>query len=306
MERRNFFKYLSMNAIAAAFAPSVLASQAKDKSGQLTVKGVNTYLRSLYDVGEDSVDRIIIGSPDTRVTKIGTCWMPYWDTLKKAVASGVNLMIAHEPTFYTHFDLNHIEKDFGEFPMPAREKYLQQAMEKKKWIEEKGLSIIRSHDVPDILSKIGIPFAFGMALGYSNEDIICSKPYYNVYRIRPVEAGKAARDIASRLLEFGQAGVAFYGDEKRMVSSVGLGTGAICDPIKFMDLEADLRIAIDDSVRTWTQTYYAMDSGDPLIIVNHGTAEENGMRLLHAHLQEVFSLHEVIHFNQGCGYKWIS
>ena len=66
-----------------------------------------------------------------------------------------------------------------------------------------------------------------------------------------------------------------------------------------LDLEADLRIAIDDSVRTWTQTYYAMDSGDPLIIVNHGTAEENGMRLLHAHLQEVFSLHEVIHFNQG-------
>jgi len=306
MKRRNFFKFLGINAFAAAVTPTLLASRMKINDSELTVKEVNNYLRSLYDVGEDSVDRIIIGDPDTLVTKIGTCWMPYWSTLKKAVKAGVNTMIVHEPTFYTHFDLKYIEEDFGRFPGPAEKIYMQQAMEKKKWIEENRLSIIRSHDMPDILPKFGIPFAFGMALGYSNEEIIRSKPYYNVYRIRPAEAGKVARDIASRLSEYDQSGVAFYGDENRIVSSVGLGTGAICDPIRFMDIEADLRIAIDDSVKTWTQTYYATDTGDPLIIVNHGTAEENGIRMLNAHLQEVFPAFEVIHFNQGCGYKWIS
>ena len=73
-----------------------------------------------------------------------------------------------------------------------------------------------------------------------------------------------------------------------------------------MGLEADLRIAIDDSVKTWTQTYFSHDTGNPLIIVNHGTTEEKGMMLLNAHLKEVFKNIEVIHFNQGCGYKWIS
>ena len=49
---------------------------------ELKAIDVNDYLRSLCDVKEPSVDRIIIGDPNTRVTKIGTCWMPYWKTLK--------------------------------------------------------------------------------------------------------------------------------------------------------------------------------------------------------------------------------
>lgn len=304
MEKRDFIKYLGVTAFGAMVAPRLFASNTPE--AELTVDGLNSYLRSMYKLGDDSVDRIIIGNPNARITKIGTCWMPYSETLKKAVAAGVNTIVTHEPTFYTHWDLKHIEEDFKDYPAYGKNLYLKQVAEKKKWIEDNQLSIIRCHDVLDILPKFGIPYAFGMAMGFSNDDIIRSKPYYNVYQIEPATAKDVARQIASRLSVFGQSGVAFYGDENRLVKTVGLGTGCICEPNDMMELGADLSIAIDDPIRTWLQTYYAEDTGNPLIIVNHGTSEENGVRMLNAHLKEVFKSKEVIHFNQGCGYKWIS
>jgi len=65
-------------------------------------------------------------------------------------------------------------------------------------------------------------------------------------------------------------------------------------------------IAIDDVVRTWTQTTYASDSGQPLIVINHGTSEEAGMRMLNQIIKKKFPKLETIHFEQGCSYKWIT
>ena len=45
--------------------------------------------------------------------------------------------------------------------------------------------------------------------------------------------------------------------------TVGIGTGCICDPMEFADLKPDIFIAIDDVVRTWTQTTFAADTGQP-------------------------------------------
>lgn len=89
--------------------------------------------------------------------------MPYRETLKKAVAEGVNVLITHEPTFYTHFDLDEVEKSFAKFPEPANDLYLEQVKLKKQWIEENELVIIRCHDVLDIIPDFGIPYAFGRA-----------------------------------------------------------------------------------------------------------------------------------------------
>ena len=166
--------------------------------------------------------------------------------------------------------------------------------------------IIRSHDVMDIVKGFGIPFALGQFLGYSNKDIIRSKDYYNVYQIETEKAGTVARRIASHLRTLDQPGVAFYGDPDRLVSNVGLGTGCICDPMQYQELEPDLSIAIDDTVRTWIQTAFAEDTGNPLIVINHGTSEESGMRLLNKHLTDNIPNIEFIHLNQGCGYQWIT
>jgi len=264
------------------------------------------FLVSLTQLKPKTVDRFIIGDPNTTIKKIGTCWMSDWKTCRKAVESGVNILITHEPTFYTHWDLDEKEGDYFASPEYTKQLYLQQVDKKKKWINDNSLVIIRNHDTLDALKDKGIPFALGNFLGFSNSDIIASRTYYNVYKMSSQTAAGFAKKVAGKLSEIGQPGVAFYGDPDRLVTSVGVGTGCICDPMEFADLKPDLFIAIDDVVRTWTQTTYASDTGHPLVVINHGTSEEMGMRSLNKIIKQKFPGIDVIHFSQGCTYKWIT
>jgi len=304
MERRDFLKIAGIGTAGAVLSAS--SAYSFKKKGKLTAKDIHNHLRSLVEVNEPSVDRFIIGNPEAEVKKIGTAWMPYWKTLKEAKSADVNLMIVHEPTFYTHWDLDAHKWDYYDAPSPARENYFEQRDKKKKWIEENEMVIIRCHDVLDKIADWGIPYAFGQGLGFSNDQIIRSKTFYNIYSVESQPANVIAKHIAVKLKAIGQPGVSFYGDENFMVKTVGLGTGCICDPLEYSELNPDMFIGIDDTIRTWVQTTYAEDTGKPLIVVNHGTSEEFGVRSLNNHLKSVFKNHEVIHFPEGCSYRWIT
>jgi putative NIF3 family GTP cyclohydrolase 1 type 2 len=303
MKRRDFI----INASVASWGTIALGFEASGRERTIrTAQDMQNYLRSLYAVPEPSVDRVVIGDPETTISKVGTCWMPYFKTLRHAKEMGINLLIVHEPTFYTHWDLDEKGGLFPNAPSPARQEYLDAIARKKEWIDDNHMVIIRCHDVLDIIRGFGIPFALGQALGYENHDVVRSKDYYNVYRIEPDTAWTVARNIANSLMVLNQPGVAFYGDKDRIVSTVGLGTGAISNPMQYRELEPDLSIAIDDSVRTWIQTTYAEDTGSPLVVINHGTSEEMGMRLLSQHLTTNIPGIEFIHLDQGCSYRWIT
>ena len=304
MKRKEFIGLAAPAAIGLSVFPGALF--AKGPTGVVSARDLNSFLRSIIEVDEPSVDKVIVGDPDTKITKIGTAWMPYWNTLKEAKASGVNTMVVHEPTFYTHRDLDETRGDYHNAPSSAKEQYMEQVAAKKQWIEENGMVVIRCHDVLDKIGGYGIPFAFGRALGFKDSDLIRSRTYYNVYGIETRPAIEVARQIASKLKSVGQPGLAFYGDENYPVKSVGLGTGCICDPMQFMDLEMDMAIAIDDSVSTWKQTTFAEDSGRPLVVVNHGTTEEFGMKELSVQLNKSLSPLETVHFKQGCSYRWLT
>ncbi len=300
MRRRDFIMTTGLASMSFSIYPMNM------KYDIITAGDLQKYLRNLYPVREPSVDRIIIGDPKTKIKKVGTAWTPYLKTLKKAVSQGINVMVVHEPTFYTHWDLDKKTQDFYNSPSPAKDQYLEALETKKKWIESNGLVIIRSHDVPDIIKNFGIPFALGQKLGFKNEDILRSKDFYNVYQVQQNSAANIAKIIAGKLKDFNQPGVAFYGDPNRLVSTVGLGTGCICDPQQYAELNPDLSIAIDDTIRTWVQTTYAEDTGNPLVVINHGTSEEMGIRLLNDYLRKNIPSIEFIHLNQGCSYYWIT
>jgi putative NIF3 family GTP cyclohydrolase 1 type 2 len=308
MIRKDFIRLAALS--GGYFAASRIAkgnnSSAANNSSGISAAELQKFLVSLTKLKPKTVDRFIIGDPDTTIKKIGTCWMSDWKTCRKAVESGVNVLITHEPTFYTHWDLDEKTGDYFASAEYTKQLYLQQVDKKKKWINDNGLIIIRNHDTMDALKDVGIPFAFGKFLGFSNSDIIASRTFFNVYRLNSQTASGFAKKVAGKLSEIGQPGVAFYGDPDRPVASVGLGTGCICDPMEFADLKPDLFIAIDDVVRTWTQTAYASDTGDPLIVINHGTSEEMGMRMLNQIIKEKFPDIDTIHFSQGCTYKWIT
>ena len=308
MKRKDFIK---MSALTGGYLAASKAIKGKDlsetsNSNSISAAELQKFLVALTQLKPRTVDRFIIGDPQTIIKKIGTCWMSDWKTCRKAVESGVNVLITHEPTFYTHWDLDEKTGDYFASPEYTKQLYLQQVEKKKKWINENGLVIIRNHDTMDALKDDGIPFALGSFLGFSNSDIMASRTYYNVYRMSSQTAGTFAKKVAGKLSGIGQPGVAFYGDPDRIISSAGVGTGCICDPLEFADLKPDLFISIDDVVRTWTQTAYAADTGNPLIVINHGTSEEMGMRSLNRIIKQKFPDLDVIHFNQGCTYKWIT
>ncbi len=53
---------------------------------------------------EKTVDTIIAGLPETAVQGIATTMMATLDVLQRAAKAGKNLVITHEPTFYSHQD----------------------------------------------------------------------------------------------------------------------------------------------------------------------------------------------------------
>ncbi|MCW7187448.1 Nif3-like dinuclear metal center hexameric protein [Escherichia coli] len=70
------------------------------------------FLNSMVAVSQPTVDKIIFGAEATLINKIGTCWIASIDVLRKAVFEGANIIITHEPTFYSYADL---EGDVLEF-----------------------------------------------------------------------------------------------------------------------------------------------------------------------------------------------
>jgi putative NIF3 family GTP cyclohydrolase 1 type 2 len=307
MIRKDFIKLAALTGgyLTATHRTAAVSDTGNSASG-LTATQLQQFLISHVKLKPDTVDRIIIGDPETAVRKIGTCWMSTWKTCKKAVDEGVNVLITHEPTFYTHRDLDEVPDFLKSSPEYTRQQYISQIEKKKKWINDNSLVIIRNHDTLDALQERGIPFAFGQFLGFSNNDIIASRTYYNVYKFRKQQASSFAKILATKLKELGQPGIAFYGDQAREVASVGIGTGWICDPMEYADLKPDVFIAIDDVIRTHIQTVFADDTGHPLIVINHGVSEEMGMRSLNQIIKEKYSDIEVLHFSQGCTYNWIT
>lgn len=304
MDRRRFLKVSGSAILGSTLMPK--RGMGGRENSTLKAVEVHEYLRSLCEVSEPSCDRVIIGDPETRVLRIGTCWLPNWKTLRRAVERGINTLVVHEPTFYTHWDLDEKERDYWQAPEAAKNAYLELVDQKKKWILDQGLVVIRCHDVLDKVPEFGIPYALGEALGFTKRDIIRSRTYYNVYRIEPAPALAVAERIAAKLKAAAQPGVAFYGDPEYVIRSIGLGTGCISNPLNFMDLDPDMYVGIDDIIRTWIHTAYAEDSGQPLVVINHGTSEEFGMRALSSRLSEAFPEQDVIHIDQGCGYRWVN
>lgn len=307
MIRKDFIKLATLTGASIASTGFTRETISADPgSNALTALQLQEFLTSQVKLNHGTVDKIIIGDPGTVIKKIGTCWMSTWETCKKAVNAGVNVLVTHEPTFYTHRDLDEVPGFLDKKSDYVKEQYLSQIEKKKKWINDNRLVIIRNHDTLDALPERGIPFALGEFLGFKNSDIIASRTYYNVYKFDKQSASSFASGMAGKLKELGQPGVAFYGDPAREVSSVGIGTGWICDPMEFADLKPDVFVAIDDVIKTHIQTVFAADTGHPLIVVNHGTSEEMGMRSLNQIIKEKYPDIDVIHFNEGCTYKWIT
>src|SRR4029077_7914471 len=133
--------------------PPALAQQK-----QLTARQVTERIQAHVGVPwqSDTVDTFKAGNPDTQVTGIAVSMMATLDVLKRAAESRCNLIITHEPTFFSHLDKPDLAKGDSD-PVLA---------EKQAFIEKHGLVIWRFHDHWHARNPDGIEAGMVHALGW--------------------------------------------------------------------------------------------------------------------------------------------
>jgi putative NIF3 family GTP cyclohydrolase 1 type 2 len=112
--------------------------------------------------------------------------------------------------------------------------------------------------------------------------------------------GQLAKHVLEQTRALGQQSVQLLGDPDTPVRHVGIGCGAITQLPVLAHLGADVVVASDDGLRHWSEGAWALDAGLPVVIVNHATSEEPGMRSLEQYLSHQFADVPTHFLPQGC------
>ena len=222
---------------------------------------------------DTTCDQFLHGDPGTEVEGIATAWIPTNAAIQEASEKGCNLFITHEPAFYPGYERTATG--------------IQLVQRKKALLDKLGVVLMRCHDTWDRMPEFGIPDAWASFLGFETEE----RPVESFYKICLLESltvEQTAQLIAEKVLSLGQDTVLLFGDRKRTVQRMAVGTGAITHLPSMYELKPDVILATDDGMNFWTGGLWSADLDIPLLIVNHATAEKPGMQAMARYLEEVF------------------
>ena len=159
--------------------------------------------------------------------------------------------------------------------------------QKRRLIDELGLTLMRCHDTWDRMPEVGIPDAWTDFLGFPAEP----RPVKSFHRICLVD-GRTVEEVARAVLErvrtLGQETVGVVGDRRARVHRLAVGTGAITRLPAMHELGADIVLATDDGISTTSGGLWSLDLGVPMLVVNHATAEVPGMQAMVGYIRRHF------------------
>jgi putative NIF3 family GTP cyclohydrolase 1 type 2 len=217
---------------------------------------------------KETVDTFKAGDPDTRVTGIAVTMMATYDVLERAAASGKNLVITHEPTFYNHLD------QFEEIPQKENDPVLAQ---KLAFIKEHRMVVWRFHDhwhrrTPDGI-EVGVIHALGWEAFQDKQN-----PY--LFTIPETTLEKLAAELKTRLQLHTMRVV---GDPRMKLTRVALSPGAAGMTREIGALQLpEIQLLITGESREWETVEYAADAvsekkNKALIVLGHIPSEQAGM-----------------------------
>jgi putative NIF3 family GTP cyclohydrolase 1 type 2 len=247
----------------------------------------------------DTVDTFKAGDPETAVDGVAVGWMSSASALERAVDLGCNVFVTHEPTYFDHRD----DPD----PEERTRFALEAAAEKRRWIEDRDLVILRCHDLWDRYPDEGIPDAWGRRLGFADPGDApdAEEGFFRAYELDKRPARAVAERVARNVSSLGQEAVQLVGPADAPVSRVAVGTGAITPYERLVEaFDADLVVCSDDGFTYWRDGALAADAGVPAVVVNHATSELDGMRSLADRLTADLNV-PVHHIEQTCTYDLV-
>ncbi|HTD55025.1 MAG TPA: Nif3-like dinuclear metal center hexameric protein [Silvibacterium sp.] len=215
---------------------------------------------------EPTVDRMIAGSTDTPVTGIATIMMATLEMLERARTSGKNMVITHEPTFWSHQD------DVSQLKDDALYKY------KLDFIESHKMAIFHFHDHWHGHKPDGIAMGMAREIGWEKyQDAENPK----LFTIPEITLERLAAELAAKLQA---TTIRVLGDPKLAVKRAIASWGFVSEfPGISLLARPDIDVLIVGETREWELVEYAQDlitwgKKKALILLGHVVSEEAGMK----------------------------
>ncbi len=286
LSRREFATVVAGAAAAASVTP--LARASESRQGTLTVGQVIDRIREQIGVpwNAETVDTLKVGDPASRVTGIVTTALPTIAVLREAAASGANLIVTSQPTFYSRADAptppvgrgGGAGRRGGGPPPEPRPDAVYDA--KNALLSTEGLAVFRLSDHwrlrrPDPFAA-GLAEALGWTVGAAGGDAEFARA-----ELTPVTLEALARDAARRLGSRG--GVRVIGDPATPLSSAALLPGSIPITTSVAALP-DVDVIVAGEVREWETTEYVRDvlhagNRKGLVLLGRIVSEDPGMKV---------------------------
>ena len=237
---------------------------------------------------ERTCDILICGNPAMEVTGIVTSFMATIDVINEAKAIGANMIITHEPTWFSGADDTEWLADDPVFK------------DKKALLERTGIAVWRYHDHMHMLKPDGIYEGLLKELGWER--------YVQPQSAKPEFKAGVPFDFAKNFTDFydlPETTVRALADELReklhidtvrivgkqdmpcyrvgiLVGGGSLGLGSEKMPAQTMEAH-DIHVMVCGDVTEWTLPAYANDAAQlghrrALIIIGHERSEEWGMK----------------------------
>jgi len=239
-----------------------------------------------------TVDTIKSGNPDQPVKGIVTTMFATEAIIEKAIALGVNFIIAHEPTFYNHTD----ETDWlGDDPVLRHKKDL---LDKHKMVVWRCHDGIHAHK-PDLI-RMGVLADLNWQDAYTEGNPVLSLP----------EAFPLERLINFMKHLLGIQHLKYIGDPAQLCKNIIISPGASGGRSQIgliQKYEPDIYVC--GELNEWETSEYIRDARyqgrkTALVVLGHSVSEEPGMELLAALLRQKFPNLSVTHLPSGDPFAW--
>lgn len=213
-----------------------------------------------------TVDNIIAGTAETPVKGIATTMMATLDVIQRAAASGLNMIITHESTFFSHQD--------------RTDQILQDPTYRFKldFLNQHGMVVFHFHDHWHGRRPDGIATGMIQELGWGKN---ADPQTPRMFTFPGIPLARFARDIETRLKI---RTMRVVGDPRLPVKRVlaSWGNVSLMPGIPFL-ARPDVDVLVLGETHEWELVEYAQDaiaSGQKkaLIVLGHVVSEQAGMK----------------------------
>jgi putative NIF3 family GTP cyclohydrolase 1 type 2 len=250
---------------ALVLASALLHAQTAPLTARQAIERIQAHIGVSWR--SQTVDTFKAGDPDTPLTGIATTMMATYEVLVKAAAEGKNLVITHEPTFYSHQDQT------AAFEKEADPVWAQ----KERFIADHHMVVWRFHDHWHIHQPDGILTGVVRQLQWQKFQNPVEPKYFTVPETTLAEL---AQQMRQRL---GNEIVRVVGDPRMKVTKVGLspGAGGFASH-RPMLRNSNVQVLAIGEVPEWETIEYVADAAaqgkqKALILLGHIPSEQPGM-----------------------------